>query len=390
MQLIEVTTSTHIKEFLKLPVRLYKDEPKWIRPLDIHIEEVFDPAKNKLFRQKGKCIRWILQDETGLTIGRVAAFINPKTIKKGNDQPTGGMGFFECIDDQKAANTLFDACVDWLKAEGMEAMDGPINFGEREAWWGLLVEGFDIEPNFRMGYHKQYYRNLFETYGFGVYFKQYTYGRDIMGPVEAKVHKKAEMIAADPDYKVININKKQIDKFSEDFCTIYNKAWGGHKGVAGIKLAQAKAMMRQFKPIMDEKIILFAYYKNEPAAFFINLPELNQIFKHLNGSFNWLAKLKFLWKQKTGACRKCFGVVFGVVPEHQSKGLDGAMVARFKHIIQVEYRQYDDFEMNWIGDFNPKMMNVAKQVGGEIVKTHHTYRYLFDRTKEFKRMPIIG
>ena len=372
-----------------LPVRLYKDDPYWIRPLDIHIEEVFDPKKNKLFKRKGsKCIRWILQDTNGQIIGRVAAFINPKTANKGG-QPTGGMGFFECIDSQEAANLLFNSCREWLKENGMEAMDGPINFGEREAWWGLLVEGFDIEPNFRMGLHKPYYQQLFENYGFEVYFKQYTYGRPIMGAVDDKIHRKSGLIADDPDYKIVNINKKELDKFAQDFCDIYNKAWGGHKGVAGIKLAQAKNMMAQFKPIMDEKIILFAYYKEEPVAFFINLPELNQTFKHLNGSFNWLSKIKFMWYKYRKVCRKCFGVVFGVVPEHQRKGLDGAMISRFKHIIQVEYRQYDDFEMNWIGDFNPKMMVVAQQVSGTIIKTHHTYRYLFDRTKEFKRMPII-
>lgn len=388
MQLIEVTTSKHIKEFLKLPVRLYKDEPNWIRPLNIHIEEIFDPKKNKLFKQKGKCIRWLLQNAQGEVIGRVAAFINPKTVKKGNEQPTGGMGFFECINDQEAANTLFDACKNWLAEQGMEAMDGPINFGERDAWWGLLADGFHIEPNFRMGYHMPYYQTLFETYGFQVYFKQYTYGRDIMGPVEEKIHRKAKMIQEDGNYRFVNIDKKQLDKFAEDFCTIYNKAWGGH-GVGAIKLMQAKAIMKQFKPIMDEKIVLFGYYKDEPAAFFINLPELNQNFKHLNGSFNLWSKLKFIINKRMGVGRKCFGLIFGVVPEHQKKGLDGAMIMRFKEIIQIEHRRYDDFEMNWIGDFNPKMMNVAKQVAGEIVKTHHTYRYLFDQTKEFKRMRII-
>ena len=388
MKLIEVNSPKLIKEFLQLPVRIYKDEPNWIRPLNQDIENTFKPEKNKAYKKNAKCIRWILQDSTGLTIGRVAAFINPKTVNKGNDQPTGGIGFFECINDQNAANMLFDSCKNWLADNGMEAMDGPINFGDREAWWGLLVDGFHIEPNYRMDYHMPYYQRLFENYGFQVYFKQYTYGRKIMGPVEDKVLRKNEMIKEDGNYHFENISKKHLDKYASDFCEIYNKAWAGH-GVPAIKLIQAKAIMKQFKPVMDEKLVLFAYYKNEPAAFFINLPELNQIFKHLNGKFGWWSKLRFLWLKRTGACRKCFGLVFGVVPEHQKKGLDGAMVMRFKHIVQVEHPKYDDFEMNWIGDFNPKMMNVASQVGGDIVKTHHTYRYLFDQTKEFKRMRIL-
>ena len=50
----------------------------------------------------------MLSDENQ-TIGRVAAFVNQKTVMTRNEQPTGGMGFFECVYDQKAAYTLFDA-----------------------------------------------------------------------------------------------------------------------------------------------------------------------------------------------------------------------------------------------------------------------------------------
>src|SRR5689334_20280529 len=114
MKIIEVTTPQHAREFLLLPVKLYKNEPAWIRPLDKDIESVFDPEKNKTFRH-GTSIRWILQNNTGETIGRVAAFVNEKTVHKGNDQPTGGMGFFECINDRDTAFLLFDQCKTWLQ-----------------------------------------------------------------------------------------------------------------------------------------------------------------------------------------------------------------------------------------------------------------------------------
>src|SRR4026208_569239 len=123
MTLQAVTTSARPKEFLILPVKLYKNESNWIRPLDKDIESVFDKEKNKDFRH-GECTRWILMNEKGETIGRVAAFVNKKTVSKGNDQPTGGMGFFECINDEKAAFMLFDRCKQWLQSKGMEAMDG--------------------------------------------------------------------------------------------------------------------------------------------------------------------------------------------------------------------------------------------------------------------------
>jgi hypothetical protein len=152
------------------------------------------------------------------------------------------------------------------------------------------------------------------------------------------------------------------------------------------------AMMNQLKPILDEDIIWFAYYNNEPIAFFIMIPELNQIFKHLDGKLKgkWdvLAKIKFLYYKLTGACKKMFGVVFGVVPEFQSKGLEGAIVMAAAKLIQPMGR-YTEFEMNWIGDFNPKMIKVAEAAGGKVRKVHVTYRYIFDQSKPFSRMKVI-
>jgi hypothetical protein len=75
-------------------------------------------------------------------------------MHKDNLQPTGGMGFFECIDSKEAAFMLFDTGKAWLLAQnkGIEAVDAPINFGERDSWWGCLVDGFH-EPVYTMNYN---------------------------------------------------------------------------------------------------------------------------------------------------------------------------------------------------------------------------------------------
>ncbi|GAB4326933.1 MAG: hypothetical protein OHK0038_00470 [Flammeovirgaceae bacterium] len=394
MQLIEVQDKNHIRSFLEMPVDLYKNEKNWIRPLNKDIEEVFDPEKNKLFKQKGKAIRWILKNSSGQVIGRVAAFVNPKTVNKDNDQPTGGMGFFECINDQKAANMLFDACMNWLKAQGMEAMDGPINFGDRDKWWGCLVDGF-TEPNYCMPYNLPYYRQLFENYGFKEYFKQYTYYRPIQAKLKDKIYEKAKRIIDNKDYSFRHLKVSQMEKYAEDFRIIYNKAWIKHGGVSQMPKEQALNIMKKMKPVVDETIVWFAYYKNEPIAFFIMLPELNQIFKYFQGNFNPKNPyhlLKFLWYKNVVGTDKIFGVVFGVVPEHQGKGVESAIVVAYANVAHTPNYKYKFLEMNWIGDFNPKMMRVAEDVGGSIYKTHITYRLLFDPQKqehEFKRMKMI-
>jgi len=388
MKIIEVTSPSHKREFLELPVRLYRNEKNWIRPLDKDVENVFDPSKNKAFHH-GECVRWILINETNETIGRVAAFVNQKTVKKGNDQPTGGMGFFECINDQQAAFKLFDTCKHWLQAKGMEAMDGPINFGSRDRWWGLLIDGFDREPNYQCNYNFPYYKNLFEAYGFQVYFYQLTFGRKVKDPLHPRLAEKAAMAAKNPDYEFRHLRKDEIDKLPEYMLKVYNAAWANRSENPELSPAQAKLAVKQMKPIMDVKLLYFGFYKGEPASFFLSLPEINQIFKYVNGKLDLIGKVKFVWHKLMKTNRKAFGILFGVVPEHQAKGLDGAMVLAARKVLQDEYNRYDEYEMNWIGDFNPKMINVVQQVGAAEVKKHATYRKLFDESKPFKRAPIL-
>ena len=389
MKAIEVKTPQHIREFLKFPLKLYKQESHWIMPIESDVESVFDPKKNKFFSH-GECIRWILQNDSGETVGRVAAFIDQRTVNKGNDQPTGGMGFFDCINDQQVAFTLFDLCKKWLQEKGMEAMDGPINFGPRDRWWGLLVDGFDLEPNYQCNYNFPYYINFFEAYGFQVYFYQLTYGRKVMGPLSEKLVDKATLVGDDPDYKFDFFRGNDLNKLADDIRVVYNRAWAKRGEIAELSQAQARNMVKQMKPVMDKQLVWFGYYKGEPISFFINIPELNQIFKHLNGKLNWLGKLKFLWHQWRKTNKKAFGILFGIVPEHHGKGVDGGMIMGFRKLVQEQYLRYEDYEFGWIGDFNPKMMRVSEQVQTEVVKKHATYRKLFDETKPFKRMPIIG
>ena len=91
MQLVEVKDKQAAKEFLQVAVELYKHDANWIRPLDKDIEQVFDKKKNKAF-QYGEAIRWILKDDAGQLIGRIAAFVNKRYKSKGDDIPVGGVG----------------------------------------------------------------------------------------------------------------------------------------------------------------------------------------------------------------------------------------------------------------------------------------------------------
>src|SRR6476620_10888412 len=121
MQLTEVNNASAAKEFIQASVLMNNSNSNYIRPLDNEVNDVFDPLKNKNYKY-GETKRWILKDDNGKLIGRIAAFTHSKYINKGTEFATGGIGFFDCIDNQKAANILFDAAKEWLQNKGMDAM----------------------------------------------------------------------------------------------------------------------------------------------------------------------------------------------------------------------------------------------------------------------------
>ncbi|MBL7771450.1 MAG: hypothetical protein JNM95_01160 [Chitinophagaceae bacterium] len=383
MQRIVVETDEQVKAFLNLPQRIYAGDKNYIQPLQKDIEEVFDTKKNKFFRQ-GECERWLVQDDRGNYVARLAVFTNKKYQQ---EQPTGGIGFFECINDTHIAHFLFDEAKQWLQARGMEAMDGPINFGERDRWWGLLVHGFD-EALYCMNYHPPYYQNLWEQYGFKPYFHQLCFGMDVQTPLSEKMMKWYKHYKEHPEFSVQHIEKNNLEKYAADFTTIYNKAWAKHGSGKTMELKQAKLLFAKMKPVIDEKITWFVYHNNDPVAMWINIPDLNQYFKHFNGKFGWMQKLHFLYLKLTGACKRFVGVVYGVVPEWQGKGVDAYMIGACAEQVQPSKR-YAKYEMQWIGDFNPKMINLAHNLEAHEVRRLTTYRFLFDTNKEFKRHPML-
>ena len=306
MQLTEVKDHRAAKEFILVNVMMNKDNPNYIRPLEKDIYEVFDPKKNKTFRH-GEVIRWLLKDKDQRLIGRIAAFVNKKYKNKGDEVPVGGIGFFECINDQVAADMLFDVAKHWLMQKGMEAMDGPINFGERDRWWGLLVKGFE-PPIYCLNYNPPYYQQLFENYGFRNYFNQICFALNVPDPIMQKFFDRHAECEKDPNFSSKHIRKDQLSKFADDFTIVYNKAWAGHGGLKQLDKKVVLKMFESMKPVMDEKISWFIYYKDDPIGIWINLPDLNQWFKYLNGKFSLWHKLKFLWFKKNKALRQIRGI----------------------------------------------------------------------------------
>jgi len=385
MKLIRVTDRKTEKMFLDTARIIYKNDKTWVCPLDNDIKAVFDPARNP-YHKHGVVERWVLTDDRKKLIGRVAAFVDFK-LANTYDQPTGGMGFFECINDREAAFLLFNTARNWLKEKGMEAMDGPINFGETDKYWGLLVNGF-THPSFDVVYNHSYYQNLFEAYGFQVFYKMEGFHLDITKPLPERIAKIAEWIFNKPGYEFRHFTWKEEKKVTLDFAEVFNQAWASFKvNFEPLETEYIRQTLKKAKPILDGEMIWLAYFEGKPIAIYLMFPDLNQIAKHLNGKLHLFNMLKFLWLKQRKTMTRARGMLMGVIPQYQKHGIESAFILNLQKIFKNK-PHYTEIEFSWVGDFNPKMRKIFISVGSIPVKNYITYRYLFDRTKEFKRYPI--
>ncbi|GAB4422954.1 MAG: hypothetical protein OHK0039_39340 [Bacteroidia bacterium] len=352
--------------FHKVPAQIYAGDPRWTPHLRSDVEAVFDRRRNPYFGH-GDAQRWVLHDARNCLLGRIAAFYDTR------QDGIGGTGFFECIDDPAAAALLFDTARDWLTAQGCRGMDGPVNFGERDRFWGLLVES-SIDMPFQQVYHPAYYRALFEGYGFEPLFQQYFYRYMLRQPLPAVFQRLADRLVQQGGYHTRSLQGTSMAQSIDAFVEVYNQAWGAQPAHRQVDRAQISAIFRSLRPILDPATCWFAYHDTRPVAMLVMLPEINQIRRHLHSDqMGWWQQAQFLWHRWRGTCRRLIVLVMGIVPAYQRRGVESLLLTQAQARLQAQGR-YDEVVAAWIGDFNAPMNGMMAKAGAVRVARATTYR----------------
>jgi hypothetical protein len=382
MRILGVHNRKEEKAFLDFPRKLYHNDLNYVVQFDSEIRSAFDRKVNPYFKH-GEAVRWIAQNDRGETVGRIAAFYN--THKDEADYVrNGGCGFFESIDDQQVAFLLFDTAKAWLQDNGYESMTGPINFGENDTNWGCLVQGF-VPQALGMNYNFPYYKQLFESYGFQLYYRQLSFHLDIVKPFPERFWKIAKWINNREGYSYKHFDLKKTAQFVDDTAAIYNQAWSKFReDFTPMDPASLYDELRKIKPILDPEMIWYAYHNGEPICFYMFLPDANQIFRHLNGKLHLINKLRFLNYKRKKTITRVRGTAAGVIPKFQNSGVESGIFYLLRKVMDHK-PQYTEFELSWVGDFNPKMISLYMATGAVHAKTHYTFRYLFDRERPYQR-----
>ncbi len=367
--IIEVKDRKGWMLFHRVPHAVYKDDPGWICPLESDIEAVFNPEKNKTL-ENGEASLWVLLDERGKPAGRITAFIDHERNKT-QPFPMGGIGFFDVVQNKDYAFALFETAEAWLKGKGAKAVDGPINFGERDKFWGLLIRGF-YPPLFQENYNPPYYEGFFQDWGFLPFEQILTFRGDTNNIPAERLSKMMEMLCKRYDIRADHLHMDRLEQYAEDFCEVYNAAFRQFDHFKPLRTKQVFKLIEEAKPILDPKIITLVYFEGKPAGFCVCLPDINKLIQPARGKLNWWTIPGVLWRKWRAKEIIAKAMAFGVHPDYRAKGIAGVLLA---HIAREENRRkYPVMYFTTIRAHNTEAVSVYLKMGVEIDRLHLAYR----------------
>jgi hypothetical protein len=365
--IIFVSDKHEKKQFIDFPYQHYKKEPKWVAPLKLQQKELLDTKNNPFYKDAE--IALFLAEVNGKIAGRIASIHN-KAYNRFTGENAGFFGFFECVDNQNAANLLFKVAGDWLAQRGLNTFYGPLS-PNMMSEIGVLIEGFEFHPSFLMPYNKPYYDKLITNSGFEKHVDLLAY-RITKDTVDMErgargmeiVHKRM------PEFKLRRINLRHFKKEVVIIRDIFNAAWAKNWGFAPLTAEEFEYMVKDMKLVIDTDLAYIGEVDGKPVCFSIALPDFNHALKHMDGTLFPTGLFKLLYyKSKTKDLRT---VLMGIIPEYVNRGLDAYMNQR---TLEVGLRKgYETAEVSWILESNMSMRNVAERYGSHIEKRYRVYK----------------
>jgi GNAT superfamily N-acetyltransferase len=367
-----VRSRAELRRFIRLPWRIYRNEPLWVPPLVYERKRFLDRSKNPFFTH-GEA-EYFLAWRGGEPVGRITAQID-RDFNDFHENEWGMFGFFESEDDPETAAALLDAAAGWLRERGRDRMVGPMDFTMNDES-GIVIEGHDLPPMVKQPYHPRYYQGLVEGAGLTKAQDLFMWNlevtdRDKVLPI---VWEMAEKLEPEHGITLRHLRKRDLPAELDRFLEIYNLAWSRNWGFVPIRRDEMEHTAKEMKPILDEDWLMACDTPDgETVGIALTIPDVNQVFKRMNGRLFPLGWAKFLWyRPRTDRVRVGF---LGVKPEYQHTGIAAAMYA--EHFRQAARKPQDGGEMGWILESNEAMNRGMEAMGGRIVKRYRVYERVF-------------
>ncbi len=365
IQIQKVEGKRALMNFIKLPWKIYRDDPHWVPPLIRERKNFFNPQKNPFYRHSQ--IELFLAVDGTKPIGRIAALVN-HNHNRFHQEKTGFFGFFEVPPQYPIAQRLLDQACCWLREKGMKVMRGPMNFSTNDEC-GLLIEGFDSSPTIMMPYNPPYYQEYMEKYGLEKAKDLYAYLIDHSQQPPERMIKVAERVKEKEGLHIRQVNLKRFEDEVRLIKQIYNQAWSNNWGFVPMTDEEFDHLAKELKKLVVPELVLIAEVDDEPAGFSMALPDYNQALKKVNGRlFPW-GLFKLLWYVKRIDSIRV--LTMGVVHKYQKRGID--LIFYLETFNRGVKKGYKRGELSWILEDNLLMNRALEDLGAKIYKKYRIY-----------------
>jgi len=371
LRFLPVRDKAGLRQFIRLPHDLYRDDPAWIAPLNMEMHNLLDQRKNPFFEHAEACY-WLAFDGER-PVGRISAQVD-RTAQETQGQGTGHFGMIEAIDDRDVFTGLFAAAEDWLRGKGMTRALGPMNLSTNGEV-GLLIDGFDTPPFMMMPHGRPYYRGHLEALGYDKAIDVYAYYMDIRNPYKPAVRRIIEKGEAQDNLVIRPVNMKRFDEEIAIILDIFNDAWSGNWGFVPLSDAEIAHFASDLKLVIRPDWCYIAEMDGAPAAFMLTLPNINEAIADLKGRLFPFGFLKLIWRIKVAGTRSVRVPLMGVKKKFQAGALGAFMSLGLIDITRIPClkRGVSHAEMSWILEDNLPMRRILEAIEARIYKTYRIY-----------------
>ena len=351
---------------MELPYTLHGNDPYWVPPLRIAVNELLDTRKHPFYANAEA--EFFLAKQQGRSVGRIAAIFD-RSHNQFHNENAGFFGFFECIDDAGVAETLLTRARQWVFERGARFLRGPVNPSTNYEC-GLLIEGFDSSPMIMMTYNPRYYPALMERIGLRKAKDLLAYTHHADNIDQKKIERVAGM-AAKKGVRVRTIDMKQFAQEVERVWKVYSAAWSRNWGFVPMSREEFFLMGKEMKQILKPELVLIGEVGDRVIGFALAVPDVNQALKPARGSLFPTGLIKILYHQRL--IKSVRVLALGVVEEHRASGLAAAFYATL--VRNARKLGYGECEMSWILEDNVLMNRSLQVMGATRYKTYRIYEW---------------
>jgi len=353
------------KEFYNFSFKLYKENPFWVPPFWNEYKDFFN--KKNPFWSHSECKLFLLRKNNTIE-GRIAAIIDYKFCEISGEK-IGYFGFFECVNNYKYAEVLFNQAQNWLASKKMKIMCGPID-GRVDIGCGFLQTGFESRPSFFSTYSPPYYILFAEKANMKKARDQLLYYIDLTKPIPKKLKEKAKQ-CEESGIKIRRFNRLRTQKELNWWVDLFLKTFSEHWGYIPATREEVKKRfgIKHMRWIVDSSLFLIAEFNGSPVAYIWSMPDYNQVFQKMNGRLDIFQIFKFLLNKSKINMGKL--PLIGIKKEFRNKNIGSYL--NYLTLLEMKKRGYIGAEVGWIDEGNKSANATISITGAKLYKKFRVF-----------------